>query len=147
MIRKLGIWVVLAAALLAPLSASAAPKKHKHAKPLAESQLQLYYDAFNDEYFEGKLPKGVPVVYDSFVDEDDDFGMVTCAANDQSTCTIRLSPNFSIFSRVTIGTILHEMVHLSFVGTSQVDESIAHGPCFEKRMLQLAEAGAQKGIW
>jgi hypothetical protein len=57
---------------------------------------------------------------------------------------IHLNPRFRGASGVWLRTLFHEIVHIEQWSLPAKD---AHGPKFEKRMKQLAVAGAFNGLW
>jgi hypothetical protein len=103
--------------------------------------LECWYDAFNNEYFDGKLPRGIPVFYDSELIPLGYLGNTSCADwNNKETCKIQISPEIKN-NRVSLIILLHESCHVAT--SSEVEE---HGPKWHQCMHRLFEAGAYEGI-
>ena len=82
---------------------------------------QKAYDSINKWWFGNKLPK-VKIRWPKYM----------------------LSEKLRCCSGVWLRTLFHEIVHIEQWSLPAKD---AHGPKFEKRMKQLAVAGAFNGLW
>jgi hypothetical protein len=106
------------------------------------------YHLLNSRYFGGRLPKDLRVGFDkrSFAGGRARMILGSTWSDHETGRPIRISlnPLYRKQSRIWIGTLIHEMVH---VQQWKVPEEQAHGRKFQKRMKQLAALGAFNGLW
>ena len=119
--------------------------KHPKSRLWTNADLREWFDIYNRLYFGGKLECNHITYVDMFW-----LGKTTRLRrpgrrrSQQDSFTIKISKRFRDSRRLSIGTLVHEMVHL---------EDRCHYSCglrgkhFNRRMLELAKAGAFDGIW
>lgn len=110
---------------------------------MTDAQVQQFYEADSDAYFEGGLPHAdVRFVHNLRDDNGDALMGLTQGPPFQISLTDRYQDNGSI----SIMTLHHEECHAA-LSAKNVEELDVHGPAFQTCMVRLAEAGAFKGIW
>jgi len=111
-----------------------------------EAYLGRLYAAYNDEYFDNKLPKDTKVFYtlggtDMADSECDDFG---------KQCVIRFNPHYTAAPRTAESAMLHEACHVK-VWTKLLESNrppmedksrYGHSKPWQSCMLQLDVMGA-----
>ena len=104
------------------------------------------YKFWNCRYFRSKLPD-IPVYWSTKEFSPRGRGALGCTylhGETKKPLKILLNPKYKSSSRVWMGTLLHEMVH---VQQWRVPHKQMHGNKFNKRMKQLAAQGAFRAIW
>lgn len=104
------------------------------------------YRFWNARYFRSRLPN-IPVYYSTkaFAGRCRGFlGTTYFDGDTKKPVKIVLNPQYRSSSRIWMGTLLHEMVH---VQQWKVPTKQAHGNKFNKRMQQLASLGAFRALW
>lgn len=117
--------------------------QHHHEKaaktPLTDSQLEIWYDGLNEDYFLGQLPKADvkwgDLTKPSYV------GLTTLSYSGLFEITVDRSTNTT--SAEAELTVAHEACHIK---TWYVHE-LSHGPKFQNCMVNLANHGAFEGLW
>ncbi len=109
---------------------------HNQTQAATQGTLTLLYATYNRVYFNGELPVGVRVVFETLPNEMGE----TRKTGDTFTIYIDPSPNKS--PRVAAMTLFHEMVHIKLYG-----KDFNHGPAFQAEMQRLADAGAFRDLW
>jgi hypothetical protein len=106
-------------------------------------QLAKAYKAFNEEDFEGKLPKDTTFSYYYSPIRGAGVAYTRCPLGIDNGCTIRFNTFTEKCATHVYEDMLHEMCHLKTWGQN-VD---VHGKQFQGCMLSLAEKGAMGGYW
>ena len=105
------------------------------------------YDLFNTRYFRGRLPK-IPVRWVApHARERSVIGCTRFRLEEDGVerpYEICIHPRIKNEGAIWVLTLLHEQVH---VEQYKVPREQAHGRKFEKRMKQLAQQGAFRGLW
>lgn len=112
-----------------------------------EQQIIRFFEGYNTEYFEGKLPPTeIHFVKNLKWEGERDMGLIFPG----NPYRIYVDSEYQRTPTVAQETVIHEMCH------EAVDEEImglratdfdSHGPQFQKCMLRVAQAGGFKGIW
>jgi hypothetical protein len=102
----------------------------------SDRRLRRWFSTYNGRHFGGALD---PATRLKFHHEPGYWGWVLNDAGE--SCTIHMNHECTPDSRVGRIYLFHEMVHL------QLDPYAGHGPRFQRRMQELAAAGAFKGLW
>lgn len=96
--------------------------------------LRLAFAKANKLYFKNRLPKNTLVLYAPL------RGLLgVCYERKQGGPRIVINEKYRHSWTITIGTLLHEMVHL--------EGYWGHGWRFNRRMLRIAKLGALNGLW
>lgn len=131
----MGLVVLLAGIVYAQDDMQRPPK-------MTDAQLQQYYSAYNDAYFDGNLPAAqVKFVHNLSSDGSEDMGLT-----EGPPFIIYLSDVYQDNDRITLMTEAHEICHVAIAARGQ-EELDAHGPLFQHCMTRLAEEGAFKDLW
>lgn len=104
---------------------------------------QQAYDSINRWWFEGKLPR-VKICWPKYMLTAKPAMIAQTVGSKKQAAEIHMNPKYRDASGVWLRTLIHEAVHVE-QWTSRAKD--CHGPKFEKRMRQLAEAGAFYGLW
>lgn len=107
--------------------------------------LSFLYNAYNDVYFNGNLPRNIVVDWDPMLIPQHNMGLTECPDDKVASdgCKITLSPDQQRWSRVWMMTLLHEECHVATWGK----EKDAHGKQFHQCMRRLANEGAFDELW
>lgn len=97
------------------------------------SELERVYRQYNRKYFAGKLPQPPEIVLR--------WKRMNALIAYQEGDEIVVNSRFRRWNSIWESALLHEMVHL------ELPAAVVHGKKFQDRMLQLAKAGAMKGLW
>ena len=120
------------------------PCPSSHLKPNnAERRIRRMYARFNRLYFANQLPRRVAIVIRRYR-----LAMAItefCAPGEQPTIGIHAELLARGWENVLAMTLLHEMVHIDIMIKHGAREN--HGRKFQKRMLDLARAGAFSPYW
>jgi hypothetical protein len=104
------------------------------------------YNLFNDRYFRGRLPD-IPVVWSKTqykkISNRKSLGGTEFSGKPLKPIRIILNPRYRSADVIWVGTLLHEMVH---VEQWRLPRSQAHGRRFNKRIKQLVNQGAYRGL-
>jgi hypothetical protein len=106
-------------------------------EPVSAKDLQTWYVASNEAYFDNKLPYAE--VHWGDLTAIDDMGLTTRHANGEWVIIIDRRTNPT--RRVALMTEFHEICHI------KVQNDPDHGPQFQTCMLNLARAGAFAELW
>lgn len=110
-------------------------REHAATNPtLTISELHLWFNAFDDEYFNGRLPKDTVIDYTEF---DDRWMATTDYWESDQKFHIRLNKKWTAASRVSLETLLHESCHIE-----TWHEDALHGSRWRNCMLRLDRVGA-----
>jgi len=135
---------IVAAALCAYAESVVAPKKVSW----NNDQLVKMFQAQDDEYFGGRLPKNAIVHWQDIpLDSDGTYVMGLMHYFPESdSYEIDIDTKTNITMSTAYATLEHEECHVAndVDGVTQEDP---HGPAFQKCMLDLASEGAMKGVW
>jgi hypothetical protein len=104
-------------------------------------RLLRIFRKFNKQYFQSRLPE--PLIYYAHLEESDRdlcFGKVS--QDEEGAFLIRIDPQWNSCRAITQWAVLHEMAHVDLW-----NETITHGAKFQRKMLNLAIAGAFRTIW
>lgn len=105
--------------------------------PYTPDQLQVWYAWYNKNYFYGKLPEKVDIVWSTAPDLSEDLGDSQKLTD--GVFLIRLNVHYNTCGVTALNTLLHEMVHVDLDGK---EHSLDHGPMFHARIRKLVEDGA-----
>lgn len=100
---------------------------------VSQRTLRRWYNLYNRKYFGNRLPKDIKIGFKNFRAKL--IGECTSGESIYINTRVRWSKT------ICKATLLHEMVHL------ELPDHMGHGVTFQKRMLQLARAGAMKKLW
>jgi hypothetical protein len=118
------------------------PKEH-----IEDIDLQAYYDALNQEFYDNKLPEAIVRFTNKPYGQDENGNTVRAVGLSFPTepKQIMIDDVMKDYPVVAYETLAHEQCHV-YVDkfTPEFDE---HGPKFQKCMLKLAEAGALAHLW
>lgn len=120
---------------------------------LDDEHLKSFYDAYNDEYFDGKLPRDTEVILDpTILAEKNELAETSCTFTGYSPrgeqlglrCTIRISSYLRPIPVVSDEVELHEMCHVSYWARDYDSEGhpVDHGTKWRRCMDRLHDAGA-----
>jgi hypothetical protein len=116
--------------------------------PVTNSDLHFAYLHFNCKYFRNKLPKDLSTVFTRKLDKIGKLGNTpvilyneTGKLKSPKPVCIQIRWKDRDCKRHAYLTLLHEMVHV------ENPKPDGHGPWFNKRMKQLAAAGAFNDYW
>jgi hypothetical protein len=99
------------------------------------ARIRRWYGRYNREFFGGKLPPNIPILYDSRK------GSVAQLESDsQGSLAIVFNPVHATEAGVVRITLLHEMVHVEQWPARN------HGKRYQKRIDELYAAGAYRGL-
>lgn len=104
--------------------------------------LRDFYRVYSHMYFGGRLPENAIVCFGSTPRDSayvDDRGK-----GSDRLVEIVLDERLRGMDCICAMQVLHEMAHIDVGAESS---RVHHGPKFQKRMLELARAGAFEGIW
>jgi SprT-like family len=130
----------------------APPKNSVHAKDypsepfVSEQRANEFYKAYNNEYFEGRLPAATVRFEKNLIDTRNGqraYGM-TYFGNPSS---IYLEAQFQNEPVITYESEIHEMCHVAVDGSAKGPEFDDHGPRWQLCMTRVAEQGGFEGIW
>ena len=107
--------------------------------PVASVYLTHLYEADNDSFFDGKLPKNLIV----YIGPAGDNMAVSHNVADSARAWIEVNPKYNNTPRTEELTILHESCHIYVAGR----ESKEHGEMWESCMHRLADQNAFNDIW
>lgn len=99
------------------------------------TNLQRWYDGYNEVYFNNSLPKDTIVAYG----ETGHMGLTT---KNSGRYTITISYIWNPDNKEALITLQHEMCHVA-----TYDEFETHGPRWLKCMHNLADRGAMDALW
>jgi hypothetical protein len=99
--------------------------------------LLQFYQFFNKRYFSNRLPKDMPVAFRKI----DTLGNTVIHRQTFRPLYIQVSDKLRFSSRLAMGTVLHEMVHVAH------PKKRGHRGWFDKEMLKLVKRGAMNGLW
>lgn len=105
---------------------------------MTNADLQIAYKIYNKQYFSNALPNDMVVEFSSGV-LPKAYAVTRFYKN--RPLFILIDKKFRPMKGIALMNLLHEMVH---VALPKVD---GHGAPFQKRMLQLAKAGAFNKLW
>lgn len=105
--------------------------------------LREFYQVYNYMYFGSRLPENVIVYFGPTPRRDAAYVDIRGDGADR-TVEIVLDERLRGMGAVSAWLILHEMAHLDL---DKDDDQHCDGPRHNKRMLELAKAGALEGIW
>lgn len=105
--------------------------------------LREFYGAYNYMYFGSRLPKNAILSF-GIPPRDDSAYVDIRGKGDDRLIEIIIDERLKGMDCIVAQKIIHEMAHVDVDLTSP---RVQHGPKFEKRMLELARAGAMEGIW
>jgi hypothetical protein len=109
--------------------------------PLTDAQLRAEYDANNDEYFGGKLPKDVIIDWSEY---NPDFEAATSYNSNQQKFMIKFNEKYVTSAHYTRLLLLHELCH---VETWERDKSESgHGSPWRACMARIDMDGAFRHI-
>lgn len=109
--------------------------------PKVSVRLTHLYEAYNDSYFDGRLPKNLIVYVDS---AEGNVGL-TDRCNGNELC-IHLNGYYNNSAPTEELTILHESCHV-YVLTAYGEQFDSHGALWQSCMHKLAREGALDSIW
>jgi hypothetical protein len=107
----------------------------------SSSQIKDLYRFFNGRYFRGRLPD-IPVVW--CPDKKMPKAIATTWIEGEKPVRICMNYKYKDTKVIWYHYLLHEMVH---VQQAKLPRDQAHGRKFQKRMKQLANAGAFNCTW
>ena len=107
-----------------------------------DKQLQSLYNADNESYFYGKLPK-VDVRWGNLPVQ---WSAVTLTRNDGSKI-ILLDPTRVVTDRNAEEIVLHESCHVKTQTPAMKTDFDIHGTAFQSCMRDLANRGALDNVW
>jgi len=108
---------------------------------LSAKQLQSWYSAYNETYFDNSLPKNVVIDYD----QHDDQYMATTMKWQNGTFHINFNRNYTGGERVALYTLLHESCHIKTWDSYNVFDG-EHNKSWQDCMLRLDSHGAFRKI-
>jgi hypothetical protein len=140
------IFVMLfASALVASgcrLSQTPAVENKAELNNMSNKKLKLWYEAFNDNYFDSKLPVNTSVRWGN-LSQEQAAGQTT--KHDDGSFSIVIDVRLNPSDSTAAMTLAHEECH---VATWEKANGIgSHGVVFESCMKGLAAKGAFEGIW
>ncbi len=110
--------------------------------------LRQFYDVYNRRYFGNRLPRNAVIRFECMKkhdsSEEESASMEWRGRGGDRTLEILVDERLRGFDCIVSGEIVHEMAHAD-VGIEHPRDQ--HGPRYQKRMLELAKAGAMKWIW
>jgi len=140
------LWLLLGLTVLASMAfVQARPKAKLIADPTA------LYEAYNEMYFLGALPKGSNHVLISAEEiscgiEEKCYGQTSQISRHQYV--IQISPIYNDTLAQEEETMLHEMCHIRvWESHPDLDAKNAHGYEWQSCMVNLADHGAMADIW
>lgn len=109
--------------------------------PMTETEAQQWYTAYNNEYFDGKLP----FVAIHFVRRlTDEKGAPLMGLTEGTPPNIYLTATYQDNRSISLETLLHEMSHLACTGQdSGLDQ---HHGCWLRTMHHLVDEGAMDDL-
>ena len=118
---------------------------------LTDAELGLFYQGFDDTYFDGKLPN-IPVHYSDEIEaKDGAIAETLCTGTTPGSCEILIASQLKGYSAVVLEAELHEVCHVARTGMSDINPQTGlqdnHGPGWNTCMKRLANADAFEGIW
>jgi hypothetical protein len=149
--RKLFYSLALAAIIIFTGS-FAPPKNQVHAKDypvesfVSEQRANDFYRAYNNEYFEGRLPAANVHFEKNLIDPRNGHRVygITYFGNPSS---IYLEAGFQKEPVITYEDEIHEMCHVAVDSSPKGPEFDDHGPRWQLCMTRVAEQGGFEGIW
>ena len=134
--RRLNLFLVLL--LLWLTTGTAFPQLHN--RPNDINKLELYYQIYNEQYFDNRLPKDVIIYWDTSIEVDE--LAVTSLNQSADQFVVRFSLNLQFSDALSRMVLLHEMVHIKLWNVAR-----GHGKAFQDEMLSLANRGAFEQLW
>jgi hypothetical protein len=119
------------------------PTKKKTLDLSTAKGLREFYRIYNHYFFGGRLPENVVVCFEKLSRMDAAYTDFWGKGPDR-VVEITLDERLRGLDCVCGWHMIHEMAH---VDMKMTNPRVIHGPKFDKRMLQLAVAGAFEGIW
>lgn len=116
---------------------------HKEASHISVS-LTHEYEVFNEEDYDGRLPKDLIVYSD---DAEGNMGLKNNNCEMGERVCIHINPRFNNTGSTEAWTLKHEMCHVYVDEILNQPELDAHGPLFQSCMIRIADDGGFKGIW
>lgn len=104
---------------------------------LCDRRITRWYKVFNEHWWNGELPQDVDVIWAPVYGCCADLNVLF---NDPESYVLRLNPRHAIDMNVCRINLIHEMTHIELWPYK------AHGERFQKRIQELAAAGAYKGL-
>lgn len=119
------------------------PRKKQILDLSTNKALREFYHHYNRIYFGSKLPENVMIYFGTPPRKDAAF--VDLQGHDADRVVeIILDETLRGMDCVVAWLVIHEMAHVDIEGN---DDGKEDGPKHNKRMLELARAGALEGIW
>jgi len=114
------------------------------AKPIRsdDRHLDVWYAAYNHEYFQDSLPKTTVITRNL---ADDRFMAQTFYEN--GYYHIAINPRYNESGKTEKLNLLHESCHLYIFVTHEDDEYDDHGPKWQACMHRLADENAFEQLW
>jgi hypothetical protein len=98
-----------------------------------KKKLRRAYLAYNRRYFGGRLPKDLDLTWEQLP--------ANLLGYQEGDYKIAINAKLHRADVLWRSTLIHEMTHL------ELGHRVQHGPKFQKRMRELAAAGAFDGLW
>jgi SprT-like family len=138
---SLAVFLFLTAGLVCSSSLSSRKVVHD------SDGLQASFNAYNDEYFDGRLPQ-TSVRWVDIPKYGDQFTMGTSHEDDiNKVYSIQIDTKSNITVITAHMTLFHEMCHLATAMKAREIGQDPHGPMFQRCMHELADERAFESLW
>jgi hypothetical protein len=117
--------------------------QHKEASTISVNLTHLY-EEFNEEDYDGRLPKDLIVYSDN---AEGNMGLKDDSCEMGERVCIHINPIFNNTASTEAWTLKHEMCHVYIDEVLKKPELDAHGPLFQSCMIRIADNGGFQGIW